>query len=214
MIMNILILAPLFFTSYELIYKYVSREYSWYLMHLIVNFIAVLVVYEDIWRVFTIQDRIENIEPSGGLLGVSNPIIFLDCLITSLHLFHMKYALRTDDYIHHSFMTLALNLCVIYFKPIFATCLIFFMNGLPGGIDYLLLILVKTGKIESIEEKRINTYLNNYLRAPGILILLGFIMPALHVNIASAFCIFSSYFNAVYYARQVGVNYGIKSITQ
>ena len=48
------------------------------------------------------------------------------------------------------------------------------MNGLPGGIDYLLLILVKIGKIKSIEEKRINTYLNNYIRAPGILILIGF----------------------------------------
>ena len=212
--MNILFLLPFFFFSYEIIYKYVPREYSWYFMHLIVNFIAVLVVYEDIWTVFTIQDKIENIEPSGGLLKVENPIIFLDCLITSLHLFHMKYALRKDDYVHHTFMTLALNLCVLYFKPIFATCLIFFMNGLPGGIDYFLLILVKKGKIKSIEEKRINTYLNNYLRAPGILILIGFIIPVLDVNFASAFCIFSSFFNAVYYAREVGINYGIKSITQ
>ena len=44
------------------------------------------------------------------------------------------------------------------------------MNGLPGGIDYYLLIQVKRGKIKSIEEKKINTYLNNYIRAPGILL--------------------------------------------
>ncbi len=212
--MSILLHFTIFFLSYEIIYKYLQRSYSWYFMHLIVNFIAVLVVYNDVWRVFTIQDRIENIQPSGGVLKLENPIIFLDCLITSLHLFHIKYALRKEDYVHHIFMISALNLCVVYFKPIFATCLIFFMNGLPGGIDYLLLILVKIGKIKSIEEKRINTYLNNYIRAPGILILIGFIVPALEISIASSFCIFSSFFNAVYYAREVGVNYGIKSITQ
>lgn len=32
----------------------------------------------------------------------------------------------------------------------------FFASGLPGGIDYLMLVLVKAGYIESITEKRWN----------------------------------------------------------
>ena len=47
------------------------------------------------------------------------------------------------------------------------------MNGLPGLIDYLLLIMVKTKIIYSETEKYINTYLNIYLRSLGTIFILG-----------------------------------------
>ena len=47
-----------------------SKNYSWYLIHLIVNSVAVLTVYEDIWNVFTIKNTIDNIEPTGGLFKI------------------------------------------------------------------------------------------------------------------------------------------------
>lgn len=202
----------LIFFFYEVIYNTFSKNYSWYLIHLIVNTIAVLTVYEDIWNVFTVKNTIDNLEPTGGLFKISNPLLFLNCLISSLHLFHIKYALKMEDWMHHIFMTITLNICFFYLKPIFATCFIFFMNGLPGGIDYYLLIQVKRGKIKSIQEKKINTYLNNYIRAPGILIIIGLILPVLEINLLNLYCIFTTFMNAVYYNREVCVNYGIKSI--
>lgn len=198
------------FLFYEFIYNYFPKNYSWYMLHFIVNIITILTVYDDIWRVFTLKDKIDKLEPSGGLFNISNPLLFLDCLISGLHLFHIKYSLKKDDWMHHIFMTISLNICLVYLKPIFATCLLFFMNGLPGGIDYFLLMQVKRNKISSLQEKNINTYLNNYIRAPGILILTGFILPVVQINILTLYCIFTSYINAVYYNREVCVNYGEK----
>ena len=48
--------------------------------------------------------------------------------------------------------------------------LLFFLNGLPGGLDYLLLTLVKYEIIRPIREKELNSYLNIWIRSPGVLI--------------------------------------------
>ena len=45
----------------------------------------------------------------------------------------------------------------------------FFLTGLPGGLDYFFLILVKLGKMEKLREKRYSTRLNVWLRGPGAL---------------------------------------------
>ena len=44
----------------------------------------------------------------------------------------------------------------------------FFLCGLPGGVDYALLFAVKHGWIHPLTEKRYNTVLNTWIRAPGI----------------------------------------------
>ena len=45
----------------------------------------------------------------------------------------------------------------------------FWASGLPGGIDYLLLVLVKLGYMKSLTEKAYNVRLQTWLRAPGCL---------------------------------------------
>jgi hypothetical protein len=44
---------------------------------------------------------------------------------------------------------------------------IFFLSGLPGGIDYVMLCLVYHGKMQKATEKRIFASINVWLRAPG-----------------------------------------------
>lgn len=46
---------------------------------------------------------------------------------------------------------------------------LFFLNGLPGGIDYYMMYLVEGNKLDKISEKHYNAYLNTWIRAPGIL---------------------------------------------
>ena len=58
------------------------------------------------------------------------------------------------------------TLCYIL-KSIITSFSLFFLTGLPGAIDYMLLYLVKTNKINSITEKKIYTFLSAYIRAPG-----------------------------------------------
>ena len=44
----------------------------------------------------------------------------------------------------------------------------FFMCGVPGGVDYLLLFLVKHSWMTPLEEKRIATVINVWFRAPWL----------------------------------------------
>jgi hypothetical protein len=45
----------------------------------------------------------------------------------------------------------------------------FFMCGLPGGIDYLMLFLVKHGWMKPMDEKRLNSAINVWFRAPWLI---------------------------------------------
>ena len=44
----------------------------------------------------------------------------------------------------------------------------FFMCGVPGGVDYLMLFLVKHSWMTPLEEKRIATVINVWFRAPWL----------------------------------------------
>ena len=51
---------------------------------------------------------------------------------------------------------------------LYGSFLCFFISGLPGGIDYLMLTLVKHGVIDVMVQKRTCASLNVWLRAPGV----------------------------------------------
>ena len=75
-------------------------------------------------------------------------------------------------------------------------------------IDYGMLALAYDRK----EEKRINTYLNNYLRAPGIMFGMGMLWKdSFHVSPFYVFMSFTSMFwNAQYFNYEVIKNYYLK----
>ena len=79
--------------------------------------------------------------------------------IYALHIYHiiLYRPLPMIDWVHHGIM-------VVIMLPL-AYALVpghllghgaFYASGLPGGIDYLMLVLVKKGWMKSIDEKRYN----------------------------------------------------------
>ena len=50
----------------------------------------------------------------------------------------------------------------------------FFVCGLPGGVDYVLLFLVKQRYMEKRTEKAVNRFLNMWIRLPGIVAFVPF----------------------------------------
>lgn len=77
--------------------------------------------------------------------------------------------LTVIDWGHHLINVLIMGIiaeCWEWGKGVNATC--FIMNGVPGGIDYMLLTLVKHGLMNSMTEKRLNTMLNMVIRFPGM----------------------------------------------
>ena len=45
--------------------------------------------------------------------------------------------------------------------------MVFFICGLPGGVDYAMLSAVRYGFMDELTEKYINTHLNTWIRIPG-----------------------------------------------
>jgi hypothetical protein len=87
--------------------------------------------------------------------------------------------------------------------------------GLPGGLDYLLLALVKHGVISKMAEKRLNTRLNQLIRVPGVLVCTSSgVLSLLHGNgrihwvwMVATWMLDNA--NAMYYMDRVTGNYHV-----
>jgi len=106
-------------------------------------------------------------------------------------------------------------------KTIISSLALFFLTGLPGAIDYLLLYLVKSNIIKSITEKKIYTYISFLIRSPGCIITSGIGFPALieyYKNknifnfITSLSLILLTYWNGQYYLMKSHESYLKKTL--
>lgn len=134
----------------------------WYKLHAFANFIVCLTSWRDVLAI------------------LSHPIQYLSVkssyipsnIVSALHLYHM--IMFTDltliDWIHHGVMMTILQISYLCPDLIATNYILFMTSGLPGGIDYLLLIAVKAGYLSKIREKEINSHINVWLRGPGIVI--------------------------------------------
>jgi hypothetical protein len=150
----------------------------------------------------------------------NNDMINVACCITySLHLYHILWyynKLRKDDWLHHILMVgIALplsNMVNKNFNIIGHT--LFFTTGLPGGIDYILLFLVRNNIIDKMIEKNINRYINVWLRCPGCIAAATLILVEsnkyslpISEQISCYIVIGSIYWNGIYFMNQVVSNY-------
>jgi hypothetical protein len=93
--------------------------------------------------------------------------------------------------------------------------LIFFMTGLPGGIDYAMLVLVKYNRMDRLLQKRITSSINTWLRAPGHVFTASLMVictlqgathipyPSFTVGVVASLCML----NGVYYGEQAVSTY-------
>jgi len=139
-------------------------------------------------------------------------------IINSVHVYHMLGGckLSAADYFHHLLFIPALGFPGQIFKwgPL-ANWQAFFISGLPGGIDYLLLGLTKVGRIDHLVEKRVNAALNTWLRAPGILVATVLLYQALLLGQhivplwAAYLQLLLPAYNALYFNKQAVANYAV-----
>jgi hypothetical protein len=170
-LINIIINTLLFcFTFCVMNYFLDNRKAAFFLNHTFHNAIIVYLTYND--TINTFINPLESMEGSYSLMPTYMHMGF--------HIAHMccEYKnLMLIDWIHHVCSSCLIGIFnLTYMLGPIVNHGIFFATGLPGGIDYFLLFLVKIGKIRSFTEKWINRYLNLYCRMPGLLIWTGFII--------------------------------------
>lgn len=145
-------------------------------------------------------------------------------IVYGLHFYHMLMyhkKMRFDDWLHHGLMVgVALPLTELVPASTILGHSMFFINGLPGMIDYSLLFLNRNNMISKYTEKSVNRILNTWIRCPGCVMTTGFILMNIGMNydvmtiqqkmasFAMAGCV---YWNGVYFMDQVVRDYALTS---
>ena len=137
----------------------IGTKTRWFQLHAAVNAIIVSIIYEDVIKLYI--DPIEN----NGELSSQMEGYF----IIFLHIYHLFISknLSFMDYFHHilfvglgfvpAFLVYTNNLIRL---ASFAGC------GITGFLEYSSLVLVKHNLIDSLKQKKFNSYLYNYVRYP------------------------------------------------
>lgn len=215
--LNYLVKFFICLSSYIIIDKYIIDRLfgykikgKYYLVHFINNMIIVYLTLPDV--LYTYTNFINFIDYSSNYDAA--------ILTYSLHFYHtiVYYKkLRFDDWLHHFLM-------VVVVLPI-GTLIncgsllghgLFYTTGLPGGIDYLLLFLVRINLIGKLIEKRINKYINLWFRNPGLTAHATLTLVGYHIikhTMSNLYCFgfiltgFIIFWNGVYFMEQVVVDY-------
>jgi hypothetical protein len=134
---------------------------SWYIIHAVVNFHITLLCCEQIK--YLLNDPIKEL---------FNPIPYYDTtiIVAILHVYHLIFfkCTKTDIFHHLFFVTIGSAVVFIFNNGRFVALSHFFICGLPGGIDYIILFLYEQKYVEKITRLNIASHINVWIRAPGL----------------------------------------------
>jgi hypothetical protein len=144
--------------SIDQVILYYNKKGRWFQLHFYINMLISLLTFSDVLDCF--KNPIYSYEKNSYFISM--------CFALCLHIYHILYFnLTIMDIYHHIFSCFVCTPLAAIYQKKGISCYLFFNTGLPGGIDYLLLSLVKNNYISSLKEKKINSYLNTYIRMPG-----------------------------------------------
>jgi len=207
-IINDLLIPIISIPSIDILLCYLFGKNSrWFQLHSVINSVIVYTIYPEIYEL--IMNPIEN-----NRITVSN----IDTnYIICLHIYHMiafNNITNMDRFHHILFVGLGLIPCRLYFNNIIIKFVSFSMCGLTGSIEYFMLSLVKHNKITAIRQKKINSYIYNYIRYPLTLYTV-FITYICYINNPRIteypyfllYCSSLIFFNGSYYNKITTENY-------
>jgi hypothetical protein len=151
-----------------LVRPFLHPKARYFALHACANTVCAVAAFPDVVRALVTQPFDCFNGPACTMVGNS--------AAAAIHLYHIAaFSLRREDIFHH--VTFAGVLCglAIPFKQVGGVTInlgVFFLTGLPGGIDYVLLVLVKQGVIDRMTEKRWYVAINVWLRGPSMAIYL------------------------------------------
>lgn len=213
LVLTYIAVLPVAILDHYLQQKNIDHEnYRWCIIHTMVNFMVVcLTLRGTVTMLGSDQDIIAA--TSGSVFNIGSSIVVMASHVYHLFAFHVT---DTSLLAHHYIMLAVL--LIPYFNyhnqqfMAFSDYSLFFMCGLPGMIDYGCMSLCYAGYMERLSEKRINNFLNTYIRAPGILYG-AFVTWRMLVNkeleiYYAVPVILSFVWNAQFFSNAVAVSYG------
>ncbi len=189
----------------------IPHNARWFFVHAVTNLGICLLGYEDLRYCLT--------NPSDCAMSTwtrSSRLTFQLAVIS--HLYHILMffsSLKKDEWIHHIVMLFGAGPITVMRPSRVTTVGLFFMTGLPGFFDYVLLWLVKLNKLNPMTEKKLYIWISTWLRSPGCALACFLSVPALLVAprdekillLAQALL---TIWNGQYYMMKTCVDYGRK----
>lgn len=144
-------------------------------------------------------------------------------LCVALHLYHIVLywrKFRMDDWLHHILMIgIALPIGAALHAGSLMGYSLFFTTGLPGGIDYSLLFLNRNGVISKDIQKRVNCWIQVWLRSPGCVSQAAFTTVYILSSPHSIYTLYGglltaylNYWNGQYFMQQVVLDAGSRQL--
>ena len=189
------------FASLDHLIRCLKYEKPYYAVHALHNALIVYATGSDLVHTFTDLYNLQTYATNW----------FAIQLCFALHLYHCALywkSFRFDDWLRHGLMIgVALPIGCIPEAHTFTGMSLFFTTGLPGGIDYALLFAVRNGWVNRHTEKRINAFLNVWIRSPGCMAMAA-LSIACNLSQPSVYCItllpsLLNYWNGQYFMQQV-----------
>ena len=199
-----IILYCIFFSGLDSFLKYLRLEGRYYGVHALHNAMITTI---------TIPEVITTLTHFSSLHTYPTNYTALE-LCTALHLYHILYyfqTLRLDDWLHHILMIgIALPIGGVLPAGTLLGYSLFFTTGLPGGIDYILLFLVRNNWLHRTTEKKVNHAMNVWIRSPGCASHAALVTAYLSMHQVSLFYMLGAlttailnYWNGQYFMQQV-----------
>jgi len=138
----------------------------WFLLHAFWNFGITLACIPDV---------LETIyRPSVACMPAKSYNLLPTLMSMALHLYHCVapwfwHKFTREDFFHHIVFAIGGlgSISVLWPWGPGANFAFLFLTGLPGGLDYLMLGMVKLKLMNRLSEKSINSAVNAWIRGPG-----------------------------------------------
>lgn len=211
--MYICVFFLLLFCTCDSFLKYMKLEGQYYGVHAIHNAMITATTMSEVVTTYTNFSTLHTYPTNYTALE----------LCTALHLYHILYyfnKLRMDDWLHHGLMIgIALPLGGLLPAGTLMGYSLFFTTGLPGGIDYVLLFLVRNRWLQSDSEKRVNHAIQVWIRSPGcvshaalVCAYLSMHQTTLLYTVGALITAFLNYWNGQYFMQQVVYDVGRREL--
>jgi hypothetical protein len=160
---NLAIVTSVFFFIIRLVHSICCRSFKrqYYALHVIVNSIVTMLTF---WP--SVDSLVNPLTSTVPAPGEANSQIYL-CWIFAIHVYHpIFFKTGTMDWIHHvpvyvlnMGMFACLSSDVFYLQGLI-------MTGIPGGLDYLFLVMEGEKVMSRSTYKGISALINNWIRGP------------------------------------------------
>lgn len=182
-----------------LLTKIIGKKARWFQLHAIINIIISIIIGKQTIKLL--------LSPSIPLLEYSDNDVMALQLVIGLHSYHIFIETLTliELWRHICFVVFGVLPILFIYNNEITSVYLFAVCGLPGAIEYTLLTMVKNKQMTSLQQKNINSWINNYIRCPISLYAASLShINSIHTgnyNLLDLYIIFLVFFNGTFFNK-------------